>query len=213
VDFFDSGLTSNGRAMVKRKDIAFTDGSIDLEKVNFIVFITRRPDILPPVARLGPEWAAATFMLGESVETSAGDPNEAGKSLRVVGTNPFIVGSRTEEGNMFLEILRANPDIQCFILNTGVVGGMVSGQKITVKDSVKIIEMIARDKIKWEKDGYWGYEVPSEIQGVDLERFALKNFYSDEQIQELSGNLKTERLSWLSQFPGLDSEILNALKP
>lgn len=213
VDFFDSGLTSNGRAMVKRKDIAFTDGSIDLEKVNFVVFITRRPDILPPVARLGPEWAAAAFMLGESVETSAGDPNEAGKSLRVVGTNPFIVGSRTEEGNMFLEILRANPDIQCFILNTGVVGGMVSGQKITVKDSVKIIEMIARDKIKWEKDGFWGYEVPSEIQGVDLERFALNNFYSDEQIQEMSGNLKTERLSWLSQFPGLDSNILNALKP
>jgi phosphoenolpyruvate carboxykinase (ATP) len=90
---------------------------------------------------------------------------------------------------------------------------MVSGQKITVKDSVKIIEMIARDKIKWEKDVYWGYEVPSEIPGVELERFALRNFYSGEQIHELSGNLKTERLSWLSQFPGLNSDILSALKP
>ena len=45
-------------------------------------------------------------MLGESVETSAGDPSEAGKSKRVVGTNPFIVGSEVDEGNIFLNILK-----------------------------------------------------------------------------------------------------------
>ncbi|GAH20309.1 unnamed protein product, partial [marine sediment metagenome] len=132
VDFFNDDLTSNGRAMVKRRDIAFTDDQIDIGKVDFILFITRRHDILPPVVRLTPEWAAAAFMLGESVETSAGDPAEAGKALRVVGTNPFIVGSHTEEGNMFLSILRQNPDIRCFILNTGNVGGMERGQKIKV---------------------------------------------------------------------------------
>jgi len=93
IDFFDSTLTSNGRAMVKRGDIAFTDKDIDLEQVDFMFFITRRHDILPPVVRLSPEWGAAAFMLGESIETSAGDPTQAGKALRVVGTNPFIVGS------------------------------------------------------------------------------------------------------------------------
>ncbi|MDY6893519.1 MAG: phosphoenolpyruvate carboxykinase, partial [Chloroflexota bacterium] len=190
VDFFDSQLTSNGRAMVKRGDIAFTDDRIDLDRVDFIVFITRRQDILPPVVRLNQEWAAAAFMLGESVETSAGDPNEAGKSLRVVGTNPFIVGSRADEGNIFLSILRQNPGIQCFILNTGVVGGMVRGQKITVKDSVKIIEMIAKDRIKWVNDDFWGYEVPAEIPGVELDRFNLQNYYSDEQIEHLSKELR-----------------------
>ena len=213
VDFFDSRLTSNGRAMVKRRDIAFTDNQVDLGKVDFIIFITRRHDILPPIIRLSQEWAAAAFMLGESVETSAGDPAEAGKSLRVVGTNPFIVGSLAEEGNMFLHILRENPDIQCFVLNTGNVGGMVRGQKITIKDSVKIIEMIARDKIKWGKDDFWGYEVPLEIPGVELDRFDLKNYYSDDQIEQLSDQLKRERLSWLSQFPGLNQDIMVAIKP
>jgi len=213
VDFFDSGLTSNGRAMVKRRDIAFTDNQVDLGKVDFIIFITRRHDILPPIVRLSQEWAAAAFMLGESVETSAGDPAEAGKSLRVVGTNPFIVGSLAEEGNMFLHILRENPDIQCFVLNTGNVGGMVRGQKITIKDSVKIIEMIARDKIKWGKDDFWGYEVPLEIPGVELDRFDLKNYYSDDQVEQLSDQLKRERLSWLSQFPGLNQDIMVAIKP
>jgi len=212
VDFFNSDLTSNGRAMVKRRDIAFTDDQIDIGKIDFILFITRRHDILPPVVRLTPEWAAAAFMLGESVETSAGDPAEAGKALRVVGTNPFIVGSHAEEGNMFLSILRQNPGIQCFVLNTGNVGGMVRGQKITVKDSVKIIEMIAKDKIIWRWDDFWGYDVPSEIPGVDLERFEPRNYYSDEQKERLSHDLKTERLGWLSQFPSLDQDILNAVK-
>ena len=212
VDFLDTTLTSNGRAMVKRKDIAFSDNQVDMGQVNIILFITRRHDILPPVARLTPEWAAAAFMLGESVETSAGDPTEAGKALRVVGTNPFIVGSHAEEGNMFLSILRENPDIQCFILNTGNVGGMVRGQKITVRDSIKIIEMIARDKITWGRDDFWGYDVPSDIPGVELDRFDPKNYYSDEQIERLSNDFKRERLAWLAQFPSLNKDILTAIK-
>ena len=212
VDFFDATLTSNGRAMVKRSDIAFTDNQIDLGKIDFILFITRRHDIVPPVVRLSPEWAAAAFMLGESVETSAGDPAEAGKSLRVVGTNPFIVGSHTDEGNMFLGILRQNPDIQCFILNTGHVGGIDRGQKITVRDSVRIMEMIAKDRISWRRDDFWGYDVPSQIPGVELDRFEPRNYYSDEQIDQLSYDLKRERLDWLSQFSALKPEILNTVK-
>jgi len=213
VDFFDTTLTSNGRAMVKRRDIAFTDNEIDLEKVDFIIFINRRYDVLPPIVRLTPEWAAATFMLGESVETSAGDPAEAGKLRRVVGTNPFIVGSKDKEGNIFLDILRNNPNIQCFILNTGKVGGMDRGRKITVRDSVKIMEMIARDKIVWEKDEFWGYEVPVKIPGLELSQFGLSNYYPEEQIQELSEDLKQERLGWLSQFHNLNQDIINAIMP
>jgi len=213
VDFFDTTLTANGRAMVKRRDIAFTDSEIDLEKIDFMIFITRRHDVLPPVVRLTPEWAAAAFMLGESVETSAGDPAEAGKLRRVVGTNPFIVGSKDKEGNIFLDILKNNPDIQCFILNTGKVGGMDRGRKITVRDSVKILEMIAKDKIVWKKDKFWGYEVPVEIPGVDLKRFDLSNYYPEEQIQKLSEDLKQERLEWLSQFRSLSRDVINAIVP
>ena len=177
-----------------------------------MVFITRHYNIMPPVVRLTPEWAAAAFMLGESIETSAGDPTQAGKALRVVGTNPFIVGEEEEEGNIFLNILRNNPDIQCFTLNTGSVGGTDRGQKITHRDSLKILEMIARDKIVWKKDEFWGYEVPVEIPGVDLKRFDLGTYYPDEQIQEFSEDLKQERLEWLSQFPQLDRDIINAIQ-
>jgi phosphoenolpyruvate carboxykinase (ATP) len=212
VDFLDSSITSNGRAMVKRCDIAYTDEKIDMDKLDFVFFITRRCDVQPPVARLTPEWGAAAFMLGESVETSAGDPSEAGKSVRVVGTNPFIIGSACQEGNMFLDFLRRNPHIQCFVLNTGCIGGLERGQKIQITDTVKIMEMIVRDEVTWERDSFWGYDVPVDIPGVNLEHFRPENFYPREKATEVSRELKQERIDWLSQFSDLKPEIMDVLK-
>ncbi len=214
IDFYDSTITSNGRAMVKRRDVAFTDGSIDLPRVKNIVFITRRNDVVPPIARLSTEFGAAAFMLGESIETSAGDPTMAGRAIRVVGTNPFIVGSEAEEGNIFLSILRKNPDIRCYMMNTGSVGATEgsAGEKIAVRDSVKIIEMIARDRIRWKEDPFWGYEVPEEVPELNYERFDLSNFYQPDEIASLEGALRKERLEWLQRFEDLDPEIIEAVK-
>ena len=183
VDFFNTTLTSNGRGMVKRSDIAYTDHEVDLERTDFVVFINRRYDILPPVVRLNDEWERPLLCWVNLSKPLPATRPRLGNRLRVVGTNPFIVGSEAEEGNIFLGILRRNPGIQCFILNTGMVGGRNTGQKITVHDSVKIMEMIARDKIIWKKDPFWGYDVPVEIPGVDLSRFELTKFYTDEEIQ------------------------------
>ena len=70
----------------------------------------------------------------------------------------------------------------------------------------------ARDKINWKRDEFWGYEVPVHIPGVDLGRFDLTNYYTEEEIEELSKDLKEERLEWLSQFEHLNRDIVNALK-
>ena len=113
----------NGRGIVVRNELDFTDDRIDLDRVDLIFFITRRETVIPPVMRLNTKQAAATFMLGESILTSAADPTRAGDSVLEVGTNPFIVGSKGEEGNIFFEILKKNPGVQCFLFNTGGFGG------------------------------------------------------------------------------------------
>lgn len=117
----------NGRGIVVRSELVDNgekqaDDSIDLESADLVFFITRRETIIPPVARLSLDQAAAFFMLGESILTSAADPVRAGESVREVGTNPFIVGSEGEEGNVFHEICKANPKMKCFLLNTGSFG-------------------------------------------------------------------------------------------
>ena len=73
--------------------------------------------------------------------------------------------------------------------------------------------MIARDKITWKKDDYWGYEVPVDIPGLDMNRFELNNYYSEDRIKTLRQALKHERIAWLSHFEGLDRDIIGALKP
>lgn len=213
VDFFNYDLTSNGRAVVLRQKLEQTVNSIDLNKINMILFITRRKTVVPPIVKLTSEQAGAFFMLGESIETSAGDPAHAGESVRVVGTNPFIIGSEDEEGNIFFNFVKKN-NIQCYLLNTGRFGFKDKenqGEKITIKHSSKCIVEAARDNIQWKKDSFWGYLVPKEIPGLDLSIFDWTKYYSKEDHLKLNKDLKKERLEWLNKFPNLKKEIKEAI--
>jgi phosphoenolpyruvate carboxykinase (ATP) len=214
VDFLDTSLTSNGRGVVLRRYIKGSGDGIDLEKANKIVFITRRNDVVPVCARLSSEQAAAYFMLGESIETSAGDPTKAGQAKREVGTNPFIVGPEAEEGNRVLAILRENPDMHAYILNTGSIGARAgsAGEKITIKISTEIMKQIAREGIVWDKDPDWGYEVPREVPGIDLAKYDPRKHYSPEEYAALIEKLRQERREWLAKFPGLDPAIPRAVE-
>ena len=210
IDFDNVELTSNGRGVVPRRDVEGTDDIIDLPKAHRVIFITRRDDIIPPVAKLDPIQAAAYFMLGESIETSAGDPTKAGQSKREVGTNPFIVGSEAEEGNRFLAILRANPDMECYLLNTGSVGakGDFAGEKITISATTDIMKALAKGGITWAKDPDWGYQIALQVPGVEMEKYDPRRYYTPDEYGALVEELRRERRQWLAQFPGLDPEIL-----
>jgi phosphoenolpyruvate carboxykinase (ATP) len=206
VDFDDTSLTSNGRGVILREEIDTTDNTVDLEKANKIIFITRRNDIVPPVVKLTPEQALEAFMLGESIETSAGDPTKAGQSKRCVGTNPFIMGSEIEEGVMLKEILENNPDMECYILNTGSVGakGDFKGEKLSIKVSTTIMKEMARDTIEWIEDSEWGYMVPKFVEGIDIEKYNPRNFYNEEEYSQIATKLKEERVAWLAKYENQD---------
>lgn len=212
IDFCNYELTTNGRGIVLRREVEGTDDSIDLEKAHKILFITRRNDVVPIVAKLNAEQGAAFFMLGESVETSAGDPTKAGMPKREVGTNPFIVGPEAEEGNRLLEILRSNPDMECYLINTGKVGARQKdgsdGKKITIKVTTEIMKQIAKGGIEWKEDPDWGYLVPASVDGLDISEYDPRAYFTEEEYRERTERLRKERKDWLAQFPGLAPEIL-----
>lgn len=212
IDFFDSSITSNGRAVVYRSEMRHTDIDINIPRTDMMLFITRRNTIVPPVARLTREQGAAFFMLGESLGSSASDV-DPGRPRRVVGTNPFIIGSRDEEGNRFYDLLKANPHITCYLLNTGKVGEGDGGpgEKITVHDSATIIKEIARETVEWKKDLDWGYEVLDSCPGVDVSKFHPERHYTKERYAGLTEELKKERREWLSQFKDLYPKIREAI--
>ncbi|MFW5973931.1 MAG: phosphoenolpyruvate carboxykinase (ATP) [Natrialbaceae archaeon] len=205
VDFEDTELTSNGRAVIRRADLASASADIDLSELDQIFFITRNP-LMPPVARLDDRQAAVAFMLGESIQTSAGDPDAAGESIRVVGTNPFIIGPAGEEGDRFRELVAGN-DLECFLINTGHVGP--GKADIGVRESVGILVGAARGEIEWERDDVFGFEIPTAVPGVDIEPFYPPAHYEDFEA-ELEA-LREERRAYLDQFETLSDEIKEAV--
>ncbi len=202
VDFADGDLTTNGRASVRRDDLETAADSIDLGRVDHVFFITRNP-LMPPLSRLSPAEGAAAFVLGESIQTSAGDPDRAGESVRVVGTNPFIIGSRGAEGNRFLELVEAN-DVDCFLVNTGHVG-IDDPVDVGVDDTVTLLRAVARGDVSWREDPALSMTVPSAVPGIDADRFHPPSRVSgfDARLAEL----REERAEYLERFDDLRPEI------
>jgi phosphoenolpyruvate carboxykinase (ATP) len=210
VDFENPELTGNGRATVQRADLPGAAPQIDLSEVNELFFITRTP-LVPPIAKLTPVQAAVAFMLGESVESSAGDPTRAGERVRVVGTNPFIIGPLAEEGNRLLAMLRANPRIECYLLNTGRAGEGERSQDITVATTVAILRAVARDQICWQEDPELGFQISASVPGLDMEAFDPRRAYTQQEFRNQLAKLRAERRGWLTRFKGLNPEILSAI--
>ena len=225
-------LGGNGRAIIPREAMhPYIAESINLPPLReldglMIFFITRRMTVLPPASKLNAEQAVAAFMLGESIETSAGDPLRVGQSVRVVGTNPFLIGDPTQEGNWFYDFLKESQDkVQCFLLNTGGVGEIVERNeqgkplvkqpvlRVTISEMAAIIRSILKGTIKWEPEPYFGTLVPTKVDGLDISKFSLDRFYTQEQAEAYARTLKEEREKWLSQFKGMPSQTAKALSP
>ncbi|MDF1557202.1 MAG: phosphoenolpyruvate carboxykinase [ANME-2 cluster archaeon] len=232
VEFLDETLTGNGRGVIQRTDLGdenITD-SIDLPPLGeidgmIIAFITRRNTVVPMASKLTPEQAAAYFMLGESIETSAGDPTRIGESVRVVGTNPFIVGNEEDEGNWFYDFVKNNSDkVKCYLLNTGGSGEVrevdekghrIIKQKVNrieIPEMASIIRNISRGTIEWIEEPHFGIQVAKDIEGVDMKRLSPETYYTDEQIKEMDDTLNKERIEYLAKYPGLKKEIVDSMK-
>ncbi|OOP57592.1 MAG: hypothetical protein AYP45_02575 [Candidatus Brocadia carolinensis] len=227
--FEDDTLTSNGRGIMMREDLSpYISQSINLPPVNdmdglIIAFITRRHTVAPLAARLTPEQAAATFMLGESIETTAGDPKRAGESIREVGTNPFIIGDKAYEGNWFYDFVKQHEGrVWCYQLNTGGMGEIIENQpngtkvfkrkvqRIEIPEMAAIIRGIVRGTITWGKDKYWNLEVPTFVDGMDISKYHVEKFYDVNSIVKQISDLRCERVDYVGKFTALDKAIIKA---
>src|SRR5918999_6569932 len=220
LDFFDTSYTQNGRATFSFSAIEAGDAR-DLESADFLLILNRNENVIPAVARLNAEQAAAYFMLGETQGTSAGGADEAGKFLRVPGTNPFFPLPHDHQGNRFLELLADQP-LEVFLMNTGRVGGPEDDErsrKVEIGHSSAIVKAIADGTIEWERDPDFGYLVAARVPGIDGDDghavLRPRELYeaqgrSDEYAAVVE-RLKSERREFLDDFPSLSDEIIAAV--
>lgn len=238
IGYLEEDVCANGRGILPLSALPKNRvyESIDIPPISeldglYIFLNTRRNTVVPILQEIPtPELAAAYFMLGESIETAAGDPTKIGQSVRVVGTNPFIVGPEGEEGNMFYEFVKTYEDkIRCFIMNTGGVGEIMDPKvpgKVT-REAIRpwksgigyVTRAVFRNTAKWAKSPDYGTKIlvggvtDTHGESYDMNRFDLKQVYTDSaKRNKMITELNIERIEYMEQFTTLDEKIASALK-
>ncbi len=245
VDFMDESLTANGRAVVQRrklqvdikgKMVGIASKSINLPPLQELdglvfAFITRRNTIMSFSQELNPEQAVLAYLWGESTHSYASQPHRAGESVRIVGTDDFIVGSSAKKVNRFYEIvmtLVSNfPGKVKFVqYNTGGLGEVIETYEENGKKKKRLVRKVSRVPIslmaqiqrgdlrgtnKYER-GILGTKEIKVCEGKRLDEYDIQNFYSKEQIQYYIKDLVDGRRAFTEEIAseGLRQEILYA---
>lgn len=216
VDFHDKSHTENSRAVIAAADIPGFLAPASVDTADFMLVLNRNASIIPAVSKLNPDQAAAYFMLGETQGTSAGGKAEAGKFLRVPGTNPFFAYRHEWQANRLREILDTC-DMAVYVLNTGRVGGGGDddrSKKITPEISAAIVAAIAAGTIEWEIDPDFGYLVATSVPGIDdfhvlRPRLLYESQGRGDEYNQLVEELHADRRAHMAKYPDLQPEIAN----
>jgi len=217
VNFFQTSYTKNGRAVFGMDALGRYRDAREVGTVDYLLILNWNENIIPAVAKLSQEQAAAYFMLGETTGTSAGGKSEEGKFLRVPGTNPFFPLPHGLQGNRILELHNSHP-IETFLMNTGRVGGSESDErskKVKIPHSSAVVKAIAEATISWTGDPDFGYQVATTVPGLDdPELLQPRRLYEAQgrmdEYRDLVERFRAERRAHLEQFPHLSKEIVAA---
>jgi len=165
-DFYNVESTTNGRAVVQRRDFMHASPHIDVEKIDNLILITRQP-LIPAISKLSLQQAVAFMTLGQAMESSAGDPTRAGKARAEFFYDPFMAGNKAEHANLFYDILKGLPDMKYYMLNTGWVGEGERHMDIKLEITLGILDSLLRGGLEDWVDSATGLQVPAAVRSVD----------------------------------------------
>ncbi len=244
-DFLDERLCGNGRAVIQKRRLVARQGRrlrrIDhrglnlpsLEELDGIVFafITRRNTIMPFAQELTPMQAVLAYLWGESTHSFATQPAKAGESVRTVGTDPFIIGSRGRKVNRFHDIVmdlvsRYPGKVRFFQYNTGGVGEIIEKKerdgriertlvrKVT-RVPIDLMAAIQRGDLRGTnvyEEGRFGTREIVKVEGFDLSPYRPEVLYSKEQIDRYVREIVEGRREFTEEIAaeGLDPAITRA---
>ena len=242
-DFLDEKLCANGRSVIRKDKLRIKSGrkmvGIDAKTINLppleeldgiaFAFITRRNTIMSFAQKLTAEQAVLAYLWGESTHSYASQPAKAGESVRIVGTDPFIIGSRAVKVNRFHDIIMELNEkfpgkVQFYQYNTGGVGeiieeymeGSTKKKRMIRKTSRVPIHLMAalqrgdlRGTNKYQK-GLFGTDDVIWCEGGNLEPYNPHNIYSQQQIDTYLNDIVAGRRKFTEEISseGLNPDII-----
>jgi phosphoenolpyruvate carboxykinase (ATP) len=212
-DFYNFQRTSNGRAVIPRKFFLHASSFIDVEHVDNLILITRGP-LIPAICKLTHEQAAALMVLGQAMESSAGDPTQAGKIRSEFFYDPFLAGDPATHANIFYKITGGMPKMNYYLLNTGGIGDDAHYLDIRLEITMGILDSLIRGGLEDWVDSPVGFKVPKAIRVVDDIYLHPEKLFSRMEFEEKQRELNNIRCEAVAKIgPALDPAIQGVFKP
>ncbi len=191
-DFYNFQRTSNGRAVVLRRDFMHASPYIDVDRIDNFILITRGP-LIPAISKLTREQATALMVLGQAMESSAGDPTRAGTIRSEFFYDPFVAGNLAQHANIFYEIIKGLPHLNFYLLNTGGIGEGERYRDIRLEFTIGILDSLLRGGLEDWVDSPTGFQVPRAIRVVDDIYVHPEKIYSSIEFVEKQRELNKIR--------------------
>jgi phosphoenolpyruvate carboxykinase (ATP) len=208
-DFENLERTSNGRAVILRRDFMHASSYIDVERIDNLIIITRGP-LIPAISKLTREQAVALMILGQAMESSAGDPTQAGKIRSNFFYDPFVAGDLAEHANIFHEITKGIPHMNYYLLNTGGIGEGEHYRDIRLEYTMSILDSLIRGGLEEWVDSPTGFKVPVAIRQVDDIYLHPEKLYTRTEYDERQRELNKFRYEAVEKIgSGLHHELRN----
>ena len=191
-DFDNLEKTSNGRAVILRRDFMHASSYIDVDSVDNLILITRGP-LIPAISKLNREQAIALMVLGQAMESSAGDPTQAGKIRSEFFYDPFVAGDLAEHANICYKIITKLPHLSYYLINTGGIGEGMHYRDIKLEFTMGILDSLLRGGLEDWVDSPTGFQVPKAIRVVDDIYLHPEKLYSHDEFEEKQRELNKLR--------------------
>lgn len=219
LDFDDASLAENSRGAYPIHYIpnASLTGHTVHPK-NIIMLTADAFGVMPPIARLTSTEAMYQFLSGYTAKVAGTEKGvtEPQATFSTCFGAPFMPRHPTVYGDLLGELIEEH-DVTCWLVNTGWTGGPYGvGQRMPIKATRALLNAALDGSLNsapMRKDPTFGFEVPTEVPGVDTQILNPRNTWSDgEAYDAQAAKLKKMFVSNFEKFkPHVKDDDLKAL--
>jgi len=219
IDLDDDAVTENTRASYP---LTFIDNAVP-EKMgghpqNIILLTCDAQGVMPPIAKLTPDQALYHFISGYTSKvggTEVGVGEEPEITFSTCFGAPFMV----HHPMVYADLLKrkiTRYDVNCWLLNTGWVGGPYGvGKRISIRHTRALLDAALTGKllkVKYYEDPVFGFEVPKSCPDVPEEvLYPAESWPSKDEYWDKYRQLATRYIDNFKKFaPECPPEVREA---
>ncbi len=199
IDLNDDSFTENTRASYPITHIPnIVDSGMGGHPSNIIMLTCDAFGVLPPISRLTPEQAMYHFLSGYTAKvagTEAGITEPQAAFSACFGA-PFMALHPSIYGELLKQKI-AKHQVACWLVNTGWSGGGYGvGSRMKISYSRALVNAVIDGTLvigEFEKDPFFGLEVPKSCPGVPAEVLNPRNTWADKLKYDEVAKMLVER--------------------